>query len=220
MIKIMKKIVDKPNFKRLSNWKDQKKNKFLSKHINLYYKPLSYLKKVNSFQKNWLFLNSLKNYYNIKKSNFENFYKKLKKSESLNILLKQEVEQEFSRKFNRRNKIASQIWEFYDNRNIENWWITNRHIYNDLNKFTKLKFDEKSYKSSDALIEKHGDQSFNFNKLILKNNLFKSKYVYKNQITFATHFINFENECIPNENYFKSKKKITVIRYKNEIFKK
>lgn len=86
--------------------------------------------------------------------------------------------------------------------------------------FTKLNFDKKIYKSSDGLIEKHGDQNFNFNKLILKNNLFKSKHLYKNQVTFATHFINFENECIPNENYFKSKKRITVIRYKNDIFKK
>lgn len=118
MLKSLKNMVDKPNFKKLSGWRNRNHNKAIKTHLNLYYKPLNYLKKVNSFRKNWLFLNNLKNYYNIKKSDFENFYKKLKKSDSLNTLLKQEVEQEFSRKFDRTNRIASQIWEFYDNRSI------------------------------------------------------------------------------------------------------
>lgn len=82
----------------------------------------------------------------------------------------------------------------------------------------KIDYNKKQYENSEALIQIHSDQSFNFNKVILRNNLFRAKEKHNKKLTFMTHFINFENECVPNENYFKSKKRVTVLRYKPRGF--
>jgi hypothetical protein len=67
------------------------------------------------------------------------------------------------------------------------------------------------------MVEKVGSETFNFNKIILKNNFFNSQkdVVFYRNLMFANTFSNFENDCLQNENYFKQKNRITVINYKN-----
>lgn len=222
---LSKVLVNKPRLKKFVGWKCRKSVHFYKRIRHRFYKSPNYMNKIELFKKRTILYDDFKNYHISKQLNFYNFYKKVKKSQNLKMLFQQEFNKQLSLNFDRNDKLGSFVWEYFDGRNMENWWTIHKNLYKDIIQIRKKLIDgneyQKNYKNQaiwEDMVQKFGSELFNFNKVILKNNYFNTsnrKIMFQRNLLFTNNFSNFENNCLHNENYFKQKNRITVINYKD-----
>lgn len=191
-----------------------------------FYRQRNYMKKIKKFKKSMIFYDRLKQYNLLKNLNFFDFYKRmLRKSQTMNMLFQNEFDKELSFTFDRDNKLGSLIWEYFNGRSIESWWELNKDLHRHkgvlaaahyLKREDQLRSFDNTKAIFKAVIDRVASETFSFRKVILKNNYFRNrnkKFIFHRNMDFINIFLNFERNCLKNENYFKKNNKLTVISY-------
>jgi ribosomal protein S2 len=210
--------------------------KFFSKRLkykrkksikSIYFRPLNYSRRIKKDRHKIVPFNSdLHSYYHYKSENFNKFFIKLRKSSSLISLFEKELNGELGAKFNKDKKLKNlnNIWEFFEGRNMNSWWKLHKPIYKNgsANKIRKDFVDndnnlQKTWRFKKSPISKIlTSEAFRFRKIS------KSRFKYENKgkllqkkLNHVINYIRLYKECFPNNNYFKNKKKITAVYYRN-----
>lgn len=192
-----------------------------------YYRPyLSYTEKIRTDRQRTVPYNStLADYYKYKEVYFNNFFIKLKKSSSLISLFEKEVNNNLNFKFNRNEKMENlnEMWDFFDGRKMVNWWKRHRDLYREKN---DNNISNLFYNSNKTIKDKWRFQG-PISKMLASENLRYKKFsknrlryqpkqvILRKKISYWLNYIRLYKECFPNNNYFKNKKKITVLYYRN-----